>query len=51
MPDQAQASRRRILNRAVEERILVMGHHLSPFPSLGYIVKQGEAWQWQPLET
>jgi glyoxylase-like metal-dependent hydrolase (beta-lactamase superfamily II) len=50
-PDEAKASKQRILNRAVLERALVMGHHLSPFPSLGTVVQWGEGWQWQPVEA
>lgn len=48
-PGQAQASKRRILNRVAEKGALVMGHHLSPFPGLGYVVKRGEGWEWQPI--
>jgi glyoxylase-like metal-dependent hydrolase (beta-lactamase superfamily II) len=49
VPNQAQVSRRRILNRAVEEKVLVMGHHFSPFPSVGHVVKVGDGWQWRPI--
>ena len=50
VPTQAQASKRRILNRAADEQALVMGHHLSPFPSLGHVVKKGDGWHWRPIE-
>ena len=50
-PDQAQASRRHILSRAAEEQALVMGNHLSPFPSLGHVLKKGDGWRWQPIEV
>jgi glyoxylase-like metal-dependent hydrolase (beta-lactamase superfamily II) len=50
-PGQAKASKRRILNRAAEGEALVMGHHLSPFPSLGHVLKKGDAWQWRPIDV
>jgi hypothetical protein len=28
----------------------VVGQHFPPFPSLGYVAKQGEGWQWQPIK-
>jgi len=49
-PEQAQASKRRILNLAVESQAVVVGHHLSPFPGLGHVVRVGEGWNWQPFE-
>jgi glyoxylase-like metal-dependent hydrolase (beta-lactamase superfamily II) len=51
MPEEAAASKRRIFDRAAEEKVLVMGPHFPPFPSLGYVVRKGEGWQWQPVET
>jgi glyoxylase-like metal-dependent hydrolase (beta-lactamase superfamily II) len=51
VPNKAAASKRRIFDLAAQEKILVIGQHFSPFPSLGYIVKQGEGWRWQPIET
>ena len=50
MPEKAAASKRRIFDRAAEEKALVIGQHFPPFPSLGYVVKKGEGWQWQPIE-
>jgi hypothetical protein len=49
IPQQATTSKRRILNLAAEEKALVMGQHFPPFPGLGYVVKKGERWQWQPI--
>jgi glyoxylase-like metal-dependent hydrolase (beta-lactamase superfamily II) len=49
MPEQAQASKTSICNRAAEEKALVFAHHFPPFPNLGFIVRQGDGWQWQPL--
>ena len=51
LPDKAATSKRRIFDLAVEEKIMVIGQHFPPFPSLGYIVKQGEGWRWQPIGT
>jgi glyoxylase-like metal-dependent hydrolase (beta-lactamase superfamily II) len=50
-PEQAALSKRAIFDRAAEEKALVVGQHFPPFPSLGYVVKEGEGWQWQPVET
>jgi glyoxylase-like metal-dependent hydrolase (beta-lactamase superfamily II) len=49
-PEQAMASRRRLAERAVTERALVHAFHF-PYPGLGHIVQQGDAWQWRPIET
>jgi len=51
LPEKADATKRQIFDRAAEEKALVMGQHFSPFPSLGYVVRKGEGWQWQPIET
>jgi glyoxylase-like metal-dependent hydrolase (beta-lactamase superfamily II) len=51
IPEQAAASKRRIFGQAVEEKARVIGQHFPPFPSLGYVVKKGEGWQWRPIET
>ena len=48
VPGQAEISKCRIFDLAVKEQILVMGHHLAPFPGLGYVIKRGEGWQWRP---
>jgi glyoxylase-like metal-dependent hydrolase (beta-lactamase superfamily II) len=49
-PEQVVATRRRLLNRAVAEKALVLAFHF-PFPGLGHVVQKGEGWQWQPIET
>jgi len=38
-----------IFDLAAEERTWVIGQHFPPFPSLGHVVKQGEGWEWQPM--
>ena len=48
---QADEARRRFFAKAAEENALVFAHHLGPFPNLGRIVKKGDSWQWQPIET
>jgi glyoxylase-like metal-dependent hydrolase (beta-lactamase superfamily II) len=50
LPEEAAASKRRIFDRAVAEKALVMGQHFSPFPGLGTVAKQGEGWLWQSIE-
>jgi len=51
LPEKAAASKRRIFDRAAAERAWVIGQHFPPFPSLGHVMKKGEGWQWQPIET
>ncbi|MFQ5793676.1 MAG: MBL fold metallo-hydrolase [Candidatus Bipolaricaulia bacterium] len=51
LPEEAAASKHRILDRAAQGKALVFAHHFPPFPNLGHVVKQGEGWQWQPIET
>jgi len=51
LPEKAAASKRRIFNRAAAEKAWVIGQHFPPFPSLGHVIKKGEGWQWQPIET
>jgi glyoxylase-like metal-dependent hydrolase (beta-lactamase superfamily II) len=48
---QADETRRRFFAEAAEENALVFAHHLGPFPNLGRIVKKGDSWQWEPIET
>ncbi len=49
-PEQVEATRRRLLTRAVDQNALVLAFHF-PFPGLGRVVPRGEGWQWQPIET
>jgi glyoxylase-like metal-dependent hydrolase (beta-lactamase superfamily II) len=50
VPDLAAATKRRLLDRAAADRALALAFHFPPFPSLGHVVPQGNAWRWQPLE-
>jgi glyoxylase-like metal-dependent hydrolase (beta-lactamase superfamily II) len=49
-PQQVVATRRKLLDRASNEKALVLAFHF-PFPGLGHVVRRGEAWQWQPVAT
>jgi len=49
-PEQTVKRRRYLLNWAATEKALVHAFHFL-FPSLGYVIKKGEVWQWQPIET
>lgn len=46
-PTVSVASRRNLLRMAADESLLVHAYHL-PFPGLGYIRRQGEAYRWVP---
>ena len=50
IPEEAAASKRKIFDRAAEEKALVFAHHFPPFPNLGHIVKKEESWQWKPID-
>jgi glyoxylase-like metal-dependent hydrolase (beta-lactamase superfamily II) len=41
-------TRRRLLDRAADEHLLVHAYHL-PFPGLGTITRHGDAYRWEPL--
>ena len=46
-PDQAVRTRRRILNRAGNQKALILAFHF-PFPGLGHVEQKGYGWLWQP---
>jgi len=48
--EEAISTRRRLLNWIVGEKMLVMASHF-PFPGLGHVIRKGEAWRWQPIDT
>ncbi len=48
MPDQALAVKKRLLDRAAAEEILVFGAHF-PFPGLGYVRQRKNGWTWVPV--
>ncbi len=45
----AEQSRKAILARAADEKLLTMFYHL-PFPGLGHVVRAGSAFSFQPIE-
>jgi glyoxylase-like metal-dependent hydrolase (beta-lactamase superfamily II) len=47
-PEQAIATRKRILSQVAAERTMVMGYHF-PFPALGYVETAGSAYRWNPV--
>ncbi|MFC1971229.1 MBL fold metallo-hydrolase [Chloroflexota bacterium] len=49
-PNQVQATRRKILKRAVAEKAMVLAFHF-PFPGLGHVSQSGDTWQWEPIST
>ena len=49
-PKQVEITRRKLLDRAASEKALVLAFHF-PFPGLGHVVQEGEAWKWQPIEA
>jgi glyoxylase-like metal-dependent hydrolase (beta-lactamase superfamily II) len=46
-PAQAEASRRKLLDMAVTDKLLVSGYHL-PFPGTFYVTKNGDGFRLQP---
>jgi len=48
LPEQTVATRRRLLQRAADERALTLAFHF-PAPGLGHVVAQGDGWAWQPI--
>jgi glyoxylase-like metal-dependent hydrolase (beta-lactamase superfamily II) len=46
---EAAGERSQLFAQAAKERTLVAGAHL-PFPGLGHVRKQGDAYEWVPLE-
>jgi glyoxylase-like metal-dependent hydrolase (beta-lactamase superfamily II) len=51
LPEAALAARRRLLDRAADEGLLVFGYHLPPFPNLGHVRRQGDGWRWEPVDV
>ncbi len=49
-PEMARQSKRRLLDRAAAEELLLFAHHLPPFPNLGRVVKKGDGWLWEGSE-
>jgi len=49
-PEQVVITRRKILTKAASEKATLLIFHF-PFPGLGHIVQEGDAWQWQPIRV
>lgn len=49
-PQEALASKLRILNWVTNTQALVFAHHFAPFPALGRVQKQESGWVWEPVE-
>jgi len=45
--EEASRSRRRLLDRAATDEMLILGYHF-PFPGLGYALEYGDAFRWHP---
>ena len=45
---QTELTRRKLLDKASVEQSMVLAFHL-PFPGLGYVLRWGSAYRWQPL--
>ena len=50
LPDEAEASKRKVFDLVSRENALVIGQHFVPFPSLGHLVKKENGWLFQPIE-
>lgn len=47
-PRQSIETRRRLLSWAADEALLILAYHM-PFPGLGYVIRDGSTFAWQPL--
>jgi glyoxylase-like metal-dependent hydrolase (beta-lactamase superfamily II) len=48
-PEQAVQTRMGLLKRAAQLKSLVLLFHFHPFPSLGFIIEEGDSWRWQEI--
>jgi hypothetical protein len=46
--ERAAATRKRMLDMAVTDRLFVAGYHM-PFPALGTVERSGSAYRWVPV--
>lgn len=50
LPEQAEATKHAVFDRAADEEAWVIGQHFPPFPSLGHVVRQQVGWEWRPID-
>jgi len=48
-PKQVISTRRRLLDQAANQKVLLHAYHF-PFPGLGYVIRKGDGWRWQPIK-
>jgi len=48
-PKQVISTRRRLLDQAANQKALLHAYHF-PFPGLGYVIRKGDGWRWQPIK-
>ena len=46
-PEQAIATRKRVLDMATADKLMVIGHHM-PFPPIGYVERINDTFRWVP---
>jgi glyoxylase-like metal-dependent hydrolase (beta-lactamase superfamily II) len=51
IPGLANQTKRKLCDNLAERKALVLAQHFWPFPSLGHIIRKGDAWEWQPVAT
>jgi len=49
MPAEAARTKKRIFDRAADERCLVFAHHFPPFPAVGRVERRADGWEWLPV--
>jgi hypothetical protein len=48
-PELSIKTRKSFLDRAATDRLTVMAYHF-PFPAIGHVVKQQQAFRWEPVQ-
>ncbi|MDQ3444147.1 MAG: MBL fold metallo-hydrolase [Chloroflexota bacterium] len=48
-PDRMIETRQRLLGRMADEGGLATFYHFGPFPSVGRVMAEGDAWRWEPV--
>lgn len=46
--EKAIATRKRVLDMAAAQQLLIVGHHM-PFPAVGFVERTGNGYRWQPV--